>query len=920
MLRALEAAHVRRWAVACVQALDAHREAIDRINVYPVADSDTGSNLLHTMRAALDALLRAPAPTRTDAAAALAALARGALEGARGNSGVLISQMLRGAADALMSPDTPAPSPTPATDTPPTNPAPAATHGSPAAAPAAPSGTPTGGAMSPGTTTPTGSGSPGTHGSESTGSAGGGAPADGGPAATDSGTVTGSAAPGGASAGGDMTPGIAASPGSASPVADGGAAAGSPGDGSPADAGPAATAGGAAGDSAVPSDTSTGGDMSPGPAASSGSGSPVAESGAAAGSAATDGSGAAGPAASGGAQIGGDMSPGAAAQSGSGSATNDGGASADSADDGSLAGRDPVVAGGGASAGPAAHVAAPAGGDSPPGPAALGGSTGPAGSTAADSGSAGTDRSVAAGSPGASSRADGGSAGANGSAAAASTAHTGGDRSPGAAGPSGFGSVAAGSRSSLGLAVVGRVEVAGAVATADVGVGRVVTGDGLRAALLRGAQRAAVALSDPMPGTMISVLAAAAEAAAAEAGELGDVAAAAAAGAAAALDETPRQLAVLAEAGVVDAGGRGVVVVLDALLAVVSEQPAALAAAQRARTERVTAPAEHSMMYTARESGSDAFAYEVMYLLENVPGDGDPIGRLRDRLVGLGDCVSVVGDGAGLWTVHVHCNDIGAAIEVGVETGRPRQIRVARFADAPSAEASRFVKDRAVVVPARSTELGDLLISEGVTVVPVEDDPAADPETAYRLLEAVTGTAAAHVTVLPADSTLIEISDEAAIRAVAAGQDVVVVPCASPVQVLAAVAVHDPRRRAGDDVVAMAEAAAATRRGEVVVSAEAAITWIGACEAGDVLGLADGEVVLIEPGPPGVDALDRAACGVVERMLGMGGELVTALLGAAAPDELADELTDYLRREHPETELVVYHGGQTDAVLILGVE
>ncbi|MPZ85858.1 MAG: DAK2 domain-containing protein, partial [Actinophytocola sp.] len=104
MLRVLDAAHVRRWAVACVQSLDAHREAIDRINVFPVPDSDTGSNLLHTMRAALDALLRAPAPARTDAGAALTALARGALTGARGNSGVIASQLLRGMADALTTP------------------------------------------------------------------------------------------------------------------------------------------------------------------------------------------------------------------------------------------------------------------------------------------------------------------------------------------------------------------------------------------------------------------------------------------------------------------------------------------------------------------------------------------------------------------------------------------------------------------------------------------------------------------------------------------------------------------------------------------------------------------------------------------------------------------------------------------------
>jgi len=550
MLQALDAAQVRRWAVACVQALDAHREAIDSINVYPVPDGDTGSNLLYTMRAALDALLRAPAKARADAGAAVAVLARGALTGARGNSGVIVSQFLRGAADAL------------------------------------------------------------------------------------------------------------------------------------ADA-------------------------------------------------------------------------------------------------------------------------------------------------------------------------------------------------------------------------------------------EAVLGPGLRAALDAGAARAVAAMAEPVRGTMITVFEAAAGAARDESSDaLQDVAAAAANAAAVALDDTPRQLAVLADAGVVDAGGRGVVVLFDALLAVLTGQPAALAAAQRATAERVARPQESSL-YTSRESGSDAFAYEVMYLLEKVADDHAADG-LRDALVGLGDSVSVVGDGAGLWTVHVHCNDIGGAIEAGVDAGRPRQIRVARFADAPSPESSRFTKDRAVVVPSRSTEFADLLISEGVTVCRVDDTDGDD--IAYRLLEAITGTAAAHVTVLPADPALVEAADEASIRAVAAGQDVVVVPCASPVQVLAAVAVHDPRRRASDDVVAMAEAAAATRRGEIVVATEAAITWIGACAEGDVLGFADGEVVLIESGPPDIDALDRAACGVVARMLTMGGELVTALLGADAPDELATELEDYLRRAHPETELVVYQGGQHNAVLVLGVE
>jgi DAK2 domain fusion protein YloV len=440
-----------------------------------------------------------------------------------------------------------------------------------------------------------------------------------------------------------------------------------------------------------------------------------------------------------------------------------------------------------------------------------------------------------------------------------------------------------------------------AVADADK-----ITGPDLRTGLIRGAVLATAAVSTPTPGTMLTVLdGAAAAGAVTTANSLSGVVQSAARGAAEALANTPRQLAVLAEAGVVDAGGRGIVVLLDALVAVVSGRSAALAAAAQATAEL------GNPLVARREDGSDEYSYEVMYLLE---GSTNSAAVLRDELVTIGDSVSVVGGGEeDLWTVHVHCNDVGAAIEAGIDAGRPRKIRVARFDDAPPPE-TRFTQDRAVVAPVRSAELAELLVNEGIAALHV-DEP-----NVYQLLEVITGTKAAHVAVLPIDRGLIEIADEAAIRAVAAGQDVVVVPCSSPVQVLAAVAVHDPRRRAGDDVVRMAEAAALTRRGEVNIAEGDAITWVGRCREGDILGFADGEVALIEPGPPDVDALDRVARGVIGRMLSMGGELVTVLLGAEASDDLVPELEDYLRVEHPEADLVVYRGGQTDAVLHIGIE
>ena len=95
--RRLDASALRDWAHTAVGDLIAHTDEINRLNVFPVADADTGTNMLFTMRAAW---AQADADARGgDVAAVAAALADGALQGARGNSGVILSQILRGLAD-----------------------------------------------------------------------------------------------------------------------------------------------------------------------------------------------------------------------------------------------------------------------------------------------------------------------------------------------------------------------------------------------------------------------------------------------------------------------------------------------------------------------------------------------------------------------------------------------------------------------------------------------------------------------------------------------------------------------------------------------------------------------------------------------------------------------------------------------------
>ncbi|MCW3845435.1 DAK2 domain-containing protein [Micromonospora yasonensis] len=428
-----------------------------------------------------------------------------------------------------------------------------------------------------------------------------------------------------------------------------------------------------------------------------------------------------------------------------------------------------------------------------------------------------------------------------------------------------------------------------------------VRGRQLAAALSAAATAAYAAVAHPVEGTMLTVATAAARAAEqADSDELGAVARAAAGGAARALARTPEQLPALARAGVVDAGGRGLCLLLDALVEVVTGESPGPAAGP--------APAARPPATAVRETGSAAYAYEVQYLLD---ATDEAVTRLRGDLDALGDSLVIVGDGStgqGTWNVHVHVNDVGAAIEAGVVAGRPHRITVTRFADQVAAPAPAPPPGgRAAVVVATGAGIAELFGAEGATVLP------ANPSTG-ELLDAIRATGAARVVVLPNDPNTQTVASTAAKEAHRLGVKVSVVPTRSPVQALAALAVRDPKRRFEDDVIAMAEAAGACRYAEVCHASKEALTVAGPCRPGDVLALVEGEVHLI-----GADLLDTCTA-VVDRMLGGGGELVTLLCGADAPAGLADRVREHVERSWPFVDVQAYEGGQPHYPLLLGVE
>ncbi|TDC50069.1 DAK2 domain-containing protein [Actinomadura sp. KC345] len=407
------------------------------------------------------------------------------------------------------------------------------------------------------------------------------------------------------------------------------------------------------------------------------------------------------------------------------------------------------------------------------------------------------------------------------------------------------------------------------------------------------------AVEHPVEGTILSVLAEAAAACASgsSATGLAGTVRAAAGGARRALKRTTGQLDVLARSGVVDAGAAGLCVVLDVLAAVITEE----------FPERYEVPARAAGTPPDGERPEPPGpGYEVMYLLD---APDDAVHPLRETLDGLGDSLVVVG-GDGLWNVHVHVDDAGAAIEAGMAAGRPHRIRVSYLHPGAGGHPHAPHTGRAVVAVTAAGGLAALFEECGARVV--RSEPGAAPPLAV-LAEAILA-AGDEVAVLPNEPEVLSLAEAAAERARDGGARIAVVPTKASVQGMAALAVHDPLRRFGEDVIEMTRAAGATRFGHLEVAEQEAVTSVGLCQPGDVLGLIEGDVVTI-----GADVTEVARH-LVDRMLSGGGELVTLIAGSCAPPALAETLDGHLRDGHPDVEVGVYAGGQERYPLLIGVE
>jgi DAK2 domain fusion protein YloV len=391
-----------------------------------------------------------------------------------------------------------------------------------------------------------------------------------------------------------------------------------------------------------------------------------------------------------------------------------------------------------------------------------------------------------------------------------------------------------------------------------------------------------------------------------------------------ALARTPEMLPVLKDAGVVDAGGAGFLLLLDSAIHVVDGEP-------MPEPDESAGPTAEQLEAVALRHHDDGttdvseLRYEVMFFLDLEDAKSADFKRAWGA---IGDSIVVVG-GDGLWNCHIHTNDIGAAIEAPIALGgRPRQIRVtdlfeevaeehaAREATLGGAATHRPPASSlppvtcAVVAVASGDGLAELFGQLGVHGV-VSGGQTLNPSTA-ELLAAVEHMNAGQVIILPNNKNIIPVAQQVDELS---SKEVRVVPTTSMPEALAALVTYDPEASAETNARNMSAAAASMTTGEVTQAVRDTATDAGAVTTGDWIGIVRGDGIVAVAG-----SAVGASTQLLDHIIDDAGELLTIVTGADATPSETDQIVAWLGDNRPDVAVEVHRGGQPLYPYLFGIE
>jgi len=442
-----------------------------------------------------------------------------------------------------------------------------------------------------------------------------------------------------------------------------------------------------------------------------------------------------------------------------------------------------------------------------------------------------------------------------------------------------------------------------------------IDGEDLARALTGAQTMAYKAVMRPVEGTMLTVIRGAAEratVAAQRTPSLITILHEAVIGAQQALDSTPQLLDILRQAGVIDAGGQGVVLILDGLEKYANGESATFA------DEAGSGAVGANMAFLDQVGelhGEDVFGYCTNFM---VFGSGMDFDRCRVDIAAMGQSAVIVGDDR-ILKVHIHTLDPGSVLAYAVTLGDLDQIKIdnmTKQTEALSTQRSQAEQSPpappgglAVIAVAAGDGIADALTTMGSTAI-VRGGQTMNPST-EDLLNAVEAQPVDKVIVLPNNKNIVLTANQVANLT---GKQVRVVPTASIPQALAALAVFNAQRSIDENASDMAQALTTIQTVELTHAVRDVELNGVRVSSGQTIGLLDDE--LIAAGDSLTDVAEKA----ITRINREDTELVSVFTGKDASGEDSETIRTILTEAFPGAEVEVHDGGQPHYLFIIGIE
>lgn len=380
------------------------------------------------------------------------------------------------------------------------------------------------------------------------------------------------------------------------------------------------------------------------------------------------------------------------------------------------------------------------------------------------------------------------------------------------------------------------------------------------------------------------------------------------------LKKTPDMLPVLKQAGVVDAGGRGLLYIIEGALKAISSK-------EEIHLEENISTGINQGSYSALSSISNediTFGYCTEFIINRSDTSSSKVNELREFLNTIGDSIVVVDDDEVI-KVHVHTDHPGQAIEKGLTLGSLTNMKIDNMREQHSNKViveeiketkSQEKKPIGFIAVSIGEGIQEIFKGLGVDYI-IQGGQTMNPST-EDILNAVEKVNAEKVIILPNNKNIILAAEQA--QKLSKDKQVFVVPSKTIPQGISAMIGYEPDHSIDEVIESMNENMSYVKTGQITFAVRDTAIGDRKIKKGNILGMSEGNIEVVS------DDLEEAVFELIDKIVDEDSEIVSIYYGEGVKEEDAIKAKEYIEENYPDCEVEVHFGGQPLYYYIFSVE